>query len=89
MTVDINKLRDACVVRETRGAGAHDSYIVDVFNTEHFAKLIVQQCISAIAIEQDHWNSIEYAAAVRTIGRVREHFGILAHYSVVTVNNPL
>ena len=40
----INKLKAQCVVREMRGTSAFDSYMVDRFDSEKFAELIVREC---------------------------------------------
>jgi hypothetical protein len=40
----INKLKAQCIVREMRGTNAFDSYMVDRFDTEKFAELIVREC---------------------------------------------
>jgi hypothetical protein len=40
----IQKLKAQCVVREVRGTNAFDSYMVDRFDSEKFAELIVREC---------------------------------------------
>jgi len=40
----IDKLKSQCIVREQRGTNAFDSYMVDRFDTEKFAELIVREC---------------------------------------------
>ena len=40
----IQKLKSQCIVREMRGTNAFDSYMVDRFDTEKFAELIVREC---------------------------------------------
>jgi hypothetical protein len=40
----INELQAKCIVREVRGTSAFDSYVVDRFDTEKFAELIVREC---------------------------------------------
>jgi hypothetical protein len=42
----IADLKSQCIVREQRGTNAFNSYMVDRFDTEKFAELIVQECIS-------------------------------------------
>ena len=37
----INELKSQCIFRETRGTDASNSYVVDRFDTEKFAELIV------------------------------------------------
>jgi hypothetical protein len=40
----INELKAKCIVREQRGTNAFNSYMVDRFDTEKFAELIVREC---------------------------------------------
>jgi hypothetical protein len=40
----INKLKAQCIVREMRGTNAFDNYMVDRFDTEKFAELVVREC---------------------------------------------
>ena len=40
----INELKAQCIVREMRGTTAFNSYMVDRFDTEKFAELIVREC---------------------------------------------
>ena len=40
----IQKLKSECVVREMRGTNAFDNYMVNRFDTEKFAELIVREC---------------------------------------------
>ena len=40
----IQKLKSQCIVREQRGTTAFDSYMVDRFDSEKFAELIVKEC---------------------------------------------
>ena len=44
MNKRINELKSQCIVREQRGTNAFDSYVVDRFDTEKFAELIVREC---------------------------------------------
>ena len=44
MNQQLLELKSQCIVREQRGTTAFDSYMVDRFDTEKFAKLIVQKC---------------------------------------------
>ena len=41
----INQLKSQCIVREQRGTSAFDNYMVDRFDTEKFAELIVWECM--------------------------------------------
>jgi len=40
----INELKAQCIVREQRGTTAFNTYMVDRFDTEKFAELIVREC---------------------------------------------
>ena len=40
----IQGLKAQCIVREMRGTNAFDNYMVDRFDTEKFAELIVREC---------------------------------------------
>jgi hypothetical protein len=40
----IQELKAKCIVREQRGTNAFNSYMVDRFDTEKFAELIVREC---------------------------------------------
>jgi len=40
----IQKLKSQCIVREMRGTNAFDNYVVNRFDTEKFAELIVREC---------------------------------------------
>jgi len=40
----IQELKAQCIVREQRGTNAFDSYVVDRFDSEKFAELIVREC---------------------------------------------
>ncbi len=40
----IAELKAKCIVREVRGTNAFDSYMVDRFDSEKFAELIVREC---------------------------------------------
>ena len=73
MNERINELKSQCIFRETRGTDAFNSYVVDRFDTEKFAELIVRECarinfsnIVGIDPEDD-------AAVGRAI---KKHFGV-------------
>ena len=40
----IQELKAKCIFRELRGTNAFDNYMVDRFDSEKFAQLIVQEC---------------------------------------------
>lgn len=46
----IAELKSQCIVREQRGTNAFNSYMVDRFDTEKFAELVVQECISNLLL---------------------------------------
>jgi hypothetical protein len=48
MNQQLLELQSQCIVREQRGTTAFDSYMVDRFDTEKFAKLIVQDCVQTL-----------------------------------------
>ena len=50
MKVHIAELKAQCIVRETRGTNAFNSYMVDRFDTEKFAELVVQECIGNLLL---------------------------------------
>ena len=66
----ISKLKSQCIVREQRGTNAFNSYIVDRFDSEKFAELIVLEC--AKVVEQNLFQNIGY----NTSRAVKRHFGI-------------
>jgi len=65
MNERIAELKTQCIFREQRGTNAFNSYMVDRFDSELFAKLIVQDCVqtlvnhgytdAAIALNQEHF----------------------------------
>ena len=44
MNERIAELKAQCIVREQRGTTAFNSYMVDRFDSERFAELIVREC---------------------------------------------
>jgi hypothetical protein len=69
MNERIALLKSQCIVREMRGTTAFDSYMVDRFDTEKFAELIVREMLQTC---EDHpaWTG-------RMIGeQIKEHFGV-------------
>jgi len=46
----IAELKSQCIVREQRGTNAFNSYMVDRFDTEKFAELVVQECIGNLLL---------------------------------------
>ena len=49
MNERINELKSQCIFRETRGTTAFNSYVVDRFDTEKFAELIVRECVDIVS----------------------------------------
>ena len=68
MKTRIQELRDQCIEREQRGTNAFNSYVVDIFNTERFAELIVKECADIATMNQHQWASAG--------SYVLEHFGV-------------
>ena len=64
MNERIAELKAQCIVREQRGTNAFDNYMVDRFDTERFAELIVREC-AGIA----HWSD-------QPSRDIKEHFGV-------------
>ena len=64
----INELKSQCIVREQRGTNAFDSYVVDRFDTEKFAELIVRECADITDSIGEHG----YIASEQML----EHFGV-------------
>jgi len=79
----IAELKAQCIVREQRGTSAFDSYMVDRFDTEKFAELIVRECIQELEISRkcdpytgDLFNC-EYNTCINEQTIVlKEHFGV-------------
>ena len=68
MNKRIAELEAQCIVREQRGTTAFDSYMVDRFDTEKFAQLIVRECADIATMNQFQWDSAG--------GYVLKHFGV-------------
>ena len=68
MNKRINELKSQCIVREQRGTNAFDSYVVDRFDTEKFAELIVRECADITDSIGEHG----YIASEQML----EHFGV-------------
>jgi hypothetical protein len=71
MNERIAELRTQCIVREVRGTNAFDNYIVDRFDTERFAQLIVKECCNIL-------DPGEHQLIARFQARkwLQEHFGV-------------
>jgi hypothetical protein len=66
MNERIAELKSQCIVREQRGTNAFDNYMVDRFDTERFAELIVLKC-AEIA---------DTAEPFLASDLIKEHFGV-------------
>jgi len=66
MNERIAELKARCIVREQRGTNAFDSYMVDRFDTERFAELIVRECMSNLYL-----NGYDDAMM-----QIKQHFGV-------------
>jgi hypothetical protein len=67
----IAELKSQCIVREQRGTTAFDSYMVDRFDTEKFAELIVQECADLVDTLNEAYD------APSTAGKfIKQHFGV-------------
>ena len=67
MNERIAELKTQCIVREQRGTNAFDNYMVDRFDTERFAKLIVLKC-AEIADTAEPFLSSDL---------IKQHFGVV------------
>ena len=75
-TTLINELKSKCVVREQRGTTAFNSYMVDKFDTEKFAELIVKECV-AICQDTDGEDNIDARSGRQDCAvEIKEHFGV-------------
>jgi hypothetical protein len=74
----IEDLKKQCISREVRGTNAFDSYMVDKFDSEKFAELIVRKCISEVAMMGVvQYDNEDIAWAVNMIiGNLKETFEI-------------
>ena len=66
MNEQIAELKAQCIVREQRGTTAFNSYMVDRFDTEKFAELIVRECMSNLYL-----NGYDDAMM-----QIKQHFGV-------------
>jgi hypothetical protein len=70
----IAELKSQCIVREQRGTNAFDNYMVDRFDTEKFAELIVREC-GEVAYKA-YWNNPETVRGVHIQEKIKQHFGV-------------
>ena len=69
MNKQIAELKSQCIVREQRGTNAFDSYMVDRFDTEKFAELIVRECANQV-----DWILAEGGKTQGDL--IKQHFGV-------------
>ena len=75
MNERLAELHNQCIVRETRGTTAFNSYVVDRFDSDKFAELIVKECISTL--EEKIYQSIDNEGdEVWADLILKEHFGV-------------
>ena len=70
MNERIALLKSQCIVREQRGTTAFNSYMVDRFDTEKFAELIVKETMQVVANQLPSNQYLDVADAVI------KHFGV-------------
>jgi hypothetical protein len=80
MNEQIAELKSQCIVREQRGTNAFDSYMVDRFDTERFAELIVAECVDIVENlspgYKDYRDQIEDAFRRDCVTEIKKHFGV-------------
>jgi len=76
MTDRIAELKAQCISREVRGTNAFDSYMVDKFDSEKFAELIIREC--AKLVRKHNYQSIQNEEPLYgiTSSEILEHFGV-------------
>jgi hypothetical protein len=80
MNERIAELKAQSISREMRGTNAFDSYMVDIFNTEKFAELIVAECIGIVENlspgYKDYRDQIEDAFRRDCVIEIKKRFGV-------------
>tara|TARA_R110000868_G_scaffold209102_6_gene458705 strand:- start:274 stop:513 length:240 start_codon:yes stop_codon:yes gene_type:complete len=77
MNERIEELKTQCIVREQRGTKAFDSYMVDRFDTEKFAELIIGHATECVRdVLRDENSDLTYTAASQVQKRIKEYFGV-------------
>ena len=76
MTDRIAELKAQCISREVRGTNAFDSYMIDKFDSEKFAELIIREC--AKLVRKHNYQSIQNEEPLYgiTSPEILEHFGV-------------
>lgn len=73
-----HKAVDRCVAEAERQGLTHEEGIAWLWEKE-YARLIIQECLEAIhhhAVETSEYNSIIRCEAERSIGLIKQHFGL-------------
>ena len=77
MNERIEELKTQCIVREQRGTNAFDRYMVDRFDTEKFAELIIGHATECVRdVLRDENSDLTYTAASQVQKRIKEYFGV-------------
>jgi len=76
MTDRIAELKAQCISREVRGTNAFDSYMIDKFDSEKFAELIIREC--AKLVRKHNYQTIQNEEPLYgiTSSEILEHFGV-------------
>ena len=72
----IQKLKSQCIVREQRGTNAFDSYMVDRFDTEKFAELIILECARVVLEDPEKTGIRMYFDEKIASYVIKKHFGM-------------
>ena len=78
-TTLINELKSKCIVCEQRGTTAFNNYMVDKFDTEKFAELIVAECAGLLEkeAESSHDEGTDtYNILLKESNWMKRHFGV-------------
>jgi hypothetical protein len=70
-----NDFRKQCIVREQRGTTAFNSYMVDRFDTEKFAELIVKECKN-IVLDMMNKGQGDFDTLDQVLTEINENFGV-------------
>ena len=72
----ITELKSQCIFREQRGTNAFNSYMIDRFDSEKFAELIVEECLSVLNKRFMGDLNREDMEVRRCVADVKQHFGV-------------
>jgi len=76
MNERIAEFRKQCIVREQRGTNAFDSYMVDRFDTEKFAELIILECAKVVLEDPEKTGVRMYFDEKIAAYVIKKHFGM-------------